>query len=68
MTNRGEHITPTHCHCDAYNFPHRRYSGECRGHDVADCPQLERTTDPYGTGDHWYVWIEHGCKAERRIR
>ena len=40
--------------------------GECRGHDLEFCPRHERITDPYGTGDHWYVWIEHGCEAERR--
>lgn len=52
------------CRCEKYPFPHRLYSGECRGHDLADCPSLVRTHDPYGTGDHWYAHIEHGCAPQ----
>jgi hypothetical protein len=52
------------CTCDAYDAPHPRYRSDCRGHNLADCPDLVRTTDPYGTGDQWYVYIEHGCKAQ----
>lgn len=50
------------CHCEAYKFPHRHYGGECRGHDLADCPSQIVIPDPHGTGDHWYRWIEHGCR------
>ena len=68
MRYRGERITSNPCRCDAYPFPHRHYGGECRGHDLEFCTRPERTIDPYGTGDHWFVWIEHGCEAERRKR
>lgn len=47
--------------CEAYQFPHRIGGGECYGHDLADCPHPERVRDPFGTGDHWFVWVEHGC-------
>ena len=49
------------CRCEAYSYPHRPMSGECHGHDVADCPDQIVVVDPYGTGDRWYRWVEHGC-------
>ena len=29
---------------------------------MADCPSQIVTPDPHGTGDHWYRWVEHGCR------
>lgn len=49
------------CTCEAHKFPHRLYGGDCYGHDLADCPNIKTVTDPYGTGDLSYHWIEHGC-------
>ena len=52
----------TPCTCEAYDFPHRPMSGDCHGHNLADCQSPKTVTDPHGTGDHWYRWVEHGCK------
>ena len=49
------------CRCEAWDFPHRLYSGECMGHNLSDCPSQIRWRDPYGTGDWWYAHVEHGC-------
>ena len=49
------------CTCEAYRHTHRPMSGECRGHDLADCPAKRVVVDPYGTGDRWYRWVDHGC-------
>lgn len=47
--------------CEAYDFPHRLLSGDCYGHNLADCPNQKTITDPYGTGDLNYHWIQHSC-------
>lgn len=52
----------TPCTCEAWGFPHRPGSGDCHGHNMADCPYPRYVRDPYGTGDHWYRWVEHGCE------
>lgn len=49
------------CRCEAYRHPHRPLSGECHGHDLADCPDQIVVVDPYGTGDRWHRWADHGC-------
>ena len=51
----------TPCHCEAYRHPHRPGGGDCRGHDLADCPSQRVVVDPYATGDRWYRWVDHGC-------
>ena len=51
------------CRCEAYRHPHRPGSGECHGHDLADCPDQIVVVDPHGTGDRWHRWVEHGCKT-----
>lgn len=53
------------CTCEAYGFPHRDGSGDCYGHDLADCPAPDVVVDPYGTGDHWYRWVDHGCSKQQ---
>lgn len=54
------------CNCEAYDFPHRIYSGNCYGHDMLDCPNPKTIADPYCTGDTWYHHMEHNCYEARR--
>ena len=35
---------------------------------LADCPSQIVIPDPHGTGDHWYRWVEHGCKLKPGAR
>lgn len=56
------------CTCEAYDFPHRPMSGECYGHNLADCPSPKTVTDPYSTKDWWFEWVEHGCKLKPGAR
>jgi hypothetical protein len=56
------------CNCEAYDFPHRPMSGDCHGHDLADCPSPTVVVDPYCTGDRWYLWVEHGCRKWADIK
>ena len=56
------------CTCEAYPDPHKPMIGECYGHNMADCPHPQYVRDPHGTGDHWYRWVEHGCKLKPGAR
>ena len=56
------------CTCEEYKFPHRHFGGECRGHSIEFCPRPVFIADPYSTGDHWYRWVEHGCKLKPGAR
>jgi len=55
------------CTCSAYPFPHRAGGGACADPgeppaSCAECPHGQRVTDPFGTGDHWYVEID--CRLD----
>ena len=58
----------TICTCEACPDPHQPMSGDCHGHDLADCPSQIVIPDPYGTGDRWYRWVDHGCKLKPGTR
>jgi len=58
----------TPCHCEAFHHPHRPGGGDCHGHDLADCPSQIVIPDPHSTGDHWYRWVDHGCKFKPGTR
>jgi len=46
------------CRCEAWDSPHQLYSGECRGHHLADCPRPERDYRPSSDFELPGMWSE----------